>query len=72
MRKKVIRVDSEDPPEWCCNECWFFEARDSDSGACYGHPPQIVIDDEGDPVFMRVYVNNEDRGCAIWKARHRA
>ena len=71
MRKKVLRVDSEEPPEYCCNECWYFESKDIEHGACYGHPPQVLVDEDGDPSWMRAFVRPEDRGCAVWKARHK-
>jgi hypothetical protein len=71
-RKQVARVPSSDPPDYCCNECWFFETRELEFGVCYGHAPQVVIDDEGDPVFVRPVVRPEDRGCVIWKPRHKA
>lgn len=71
-KSSVPRVPDAEPPAMCCSECWFYEPKELDHGACYGVPPTPIPDTEGDMMYPRPIVFADDRGCTHWRARHRA
>ena len=71
-RKPVVRnIDAELPP-FVCSECWFYSPMEVEHGACYGTPPSVLLNQDGDLIYPRVIVMADDRGCATFKPRHSA
>lgn len=68
MKIPRLPVDTRSPQ--ICNECWFYDPEEIGFGPCFGWPPQVVVNDEGTPTFVRVHVNAEDKGCSIFKPRY--
>lgn len=71
-RKPLSMPVPKEEPIYTCSTCNFYEPEDIDSGVCYGHSPQVLVTEEGNPQFIRVRVQPMDVGCAIWRARHSA
>lgn len=71
-RKSVPPMIDENPPSVCCRDCHYLEPTNIEHGSCYGVPPIVIIDNEGDLMCPRPIVMLDDRACHFWKPRHSA
>lgn len=56
-----------------CGSCVFYKKHETDKpmedpiGICHSMPPNVLIDDEGDPFSIRPIVEQDDMACAFYR-----